>query len=253
MYMSLRTSLYGGSLLAVVCCLRPAIASAQSPTLSGVVVDKRGAPLLDTEVSLRGLNRAGRTDSTGQFRFMNVAAGNLIIEVRRLGYQPHQVDVVVPVAPTLVNLRIVLEDGPVELAAVDVGAPLTYQMEGFYRRRANGSGSFVTSQEIDARRPSRLSDMVRNLPGIRVERVGTTRSTLRFTGSATMRPNCMPQYWLDGRLVRDADIDDFPPGDVAGIELYSGPATTPLQFSAFGPISSCGAVVIWTRQKAPDR
>jgi hypothetical protein len=42
------------------------------------------------------------------------------------------------------------------------------------------------------------------------------------------------------------EMDDFPASDVEAMELYPGPATTPMQFSQ-GTTLTCGAVVIWTR------
>ena len=44
----------------------------------------------------------------------------------------------------------------------------------------------------------------------------------------------------------EAEVDDFPATDVEAMELYFGPATTPVQFSQ-GAIVACGTVVIWTR------
>jgi hypothetical protein len=108
---------------------------------------------------------------------------------------------------------------------------------------------FVTRAEIEERHASRLSDIVRNLPGVRIDRRGARGATLRFNASANDRRDCFPQYWVDGQVARGADIDDFPPGDVHGIELYSGPAKTPLAFSSTGTARNCGTVVIWT--KAP--
>ncbi|MGI8547230.1 MAG: hypothetical protein ACR2M1_07835 [Gemmatimonadaceae bacterium] len=54
----------------------------------------------------------------------------------------------------------------------------------------------------------------------------------------------MPIY-LDGAIAGGQDLDLNPPSEVAGIEIYLGPATLPFQFR--GSSASCGAVVVWTK------
>ena len=45
--------------------------------------------------------------------------------------------------------------------------------------------------------------------------------------------------------IRDATAEQ-PPGDIEGIELYSGPSSTPMQFASSDG-KTCGTVVIWSR------
>ena len=53
--------------------------------------------------------------------------------------------------------------------------------------------------------------------------------------------------WLDGQEVRDMELDNIPVNDIEGMEIYSGPSTTPMQFSHGWSRTDCGAIVIWTR------
>jgi hypothetical protein len=69
---------------------------------------------------------------------------------------------------------------------------------------------------------------------------------VRFVTASIARKDCVPQYWLDGVRAEGVEIDDFPPREIEGIEVYQGPSTTPAQFSQ-GSISKCGAIVLWTR------
>ena len=41
------------------------------------------------------------------------------------------------------------------------------------------------------------------------------------------------------------NINSIPPSQIAGIEVYNGPATMPAKLS--GPRMACGLVVIWTK------
>jgi hypothetical protein len=221
-------------------------ADAQSAsTVSGLVVDQRGHPVSYAEVSLREVRLIIRTDSIGEFMFTNVREGTITVDVRRLGFSPSSTLVTLPRSA----LRLVLEDAPAVMRAVAAGRSRNRGLEDFQKRRLSGRGLFVTRADIEERRPTRLSDMLRNLPGVRIER-GRGGGVLRFNASLTQRRDCVPQYWLDGQHLRGAQIDDFPPGDVEGVELYSGPANTPLQFSSFGGVTTCGTVVIWSRPPA---
>ena len=42
-------------------------------------------------------------------------------------------------------------------------------------------------------------------------------------------------------------VDEIPPDDIYGIEVYSGPATIPREFMDLGNGADCGLVMIWTR------
>ena len=49
------------------------------------------------------------------------------------------------------------------------------------------------------------------------------------------------------QLNEPPDIGAFLVTDVAGVEIYRGPAETPTQFS--GPNATCGTIVIWTGRR----
>ena len=72
------------------------------------------------------------------------------------------------------------------------------------------------------------------------------RNTIRFRNS-----RCAPLTWLDGMplYAGEFDLDALDPHSLEGIEVYSGPASVPAQFSGNRHMSSsCGTVIIWSRQ-----
>jgi hypothetical protein len=72
----------------------PSAAAAQASagaTLVVHVVDEKGAPLPGASVAVRGLNRAGTTDGTGEARIAQIPQGNRVVEVRREGYRTRRV------------------------------------------------------------------------------------------------------------------------------------------------------------------
>src|SRR4029077_19619309 len=63
--------------------------------IAGVTDAQSGAPLSDAQVSVSDLNVSARTDWSGEVRIPNVAAGKHKFEVRRAGYEPLDVDLLV--------------------------------------------------------------------------------------------------------------------------------------------------------------
>jgi len=90
-----------------------------------------------------------------------------------------------------------------------------------------------------------LSDMMRIIPGTTILTGENGRTALRF--ARVGRSNCPPQFFVDGMQVTGYSIDDMPPGDVEGVELYAGAAGLPPEFNRMRGTTICGTVAIWTR------
>jgi hypothetical protein len=241
---------YGSAVVLIVAPLLVLAAQQRGAAPTGWVRDSTGAPIADADVSVPALRLLAHTDSTGAFTLRGIGAGPVTINVRRLGYEPRSLSVELssPPAPTdsiVVTLRAI----PQLLDSMRVGSRRVqkdFLIEDFYRRQARGPGLFITRADIQARQPTRLSDMVRQFPGIRyVGRPGGLMG-IRFPSTSMARRDCPPQYWVDGRRVRNFELDELPPGDIEGIELYSGPSSTPSQFNS-NDDKTCGTVVIWSR------
>jgi len=127
---------------------------------------------------------------------------------------------------------------------------------GFSRRRAAGAGQFITGADIATAAPSRLTDMFRNVPGIRID---YSTGTPALRSSANTDGGCV-DYLVDGtrrQLDAPGALDSvIRPSEVAAIEIYghSHPPTefdTPAYF-VLGERSGCELVVIWTTAKISD-
>jgi hypothetical protein len=55
--------------------------------------------------------------------------------------------------------------------------------------------------------------------------------------------------YIDGvQLPAEPNIDNIVmPKELAGIEIYSGPATIPLQYKSTSAGGFCGVILLWTR------
>ena len=233
------------SLLAacVIAATTAVAAVAQDGVIRGRVTDSTGVAVPDADVAIVEIHALTRTDAQGRFTISKVPRGEHEVSVRRLGYQPTTIKAVV--GDMAYSYDVTLSQQAAALAGVDVNAEtrLRLGIEDFYRRRARGSGGvFFTRAEIAERSAHRTSDVLRNTPGLRII---STRAGIgvRFNS----KRQCAPAVWLDGQEVRNMEVDAIPVTDIEGMELYSGPSTTPMQFSHGWSGSDCGAIVIWTR------
>lgn len=223
---------------------RPATGS-----INGRVLDPAGRAVAGAELTIPGSTVRVETDDTGEFRLKNIPAGDLSIRVRRLGFKP-DTSIISVLAGQTVPLMIALQPLPVVLATMTIlGKHYTGRLASFYQRRDRGMGHYYTRDEIEKRNPANTTDLLRTVPGIRLQPLGFGRQTLRFRGA-----RCPPLVWIDGSPLGagEFDIDNVPTRSIEAMEIYTGIAALPSEFTA-GPTTttSCGTIVIWSRQGEP--
>lgn len=214
---------------------------------SGTAFSTDGLPLSGVRVEFTAATIAparAESDEAGRFQLRRSPMTEGIVIARRIGYRPDSVRV--RAGETTVTIR--LERIPVALETVRVVGrrDLTGPMAGFYRRmQTGGGGRFITLAEIDRRNATQMSDVLRMVPGLRIETRGFTNQ-VRMRGS-----RCAPLVWLDGNpmFAGEVDLDAWDPRSFDGIEIYSGPATVPVEFHGNQRMSSgCGTIVLWSRR-----
>ena len=225
-------------------------AGAQTQTrpgsVAGLVKDSAGTPIQGVEIVALAAGRTVHTDSLGHFFIADVPSGNLDVSFRRLTYAPAIVNISVPPVDTT-EVEVTLSVVAQQLKGVVVQAhpDQLRRLVAFEARRKRGIGHFVTRSQIEERRPLLLSDMLRMIPGAILINADNGRTAVRFARVA--RNNCPPQFFIDGIEVTGFSIDDMPPSDVEGIELYAGSAGLPPEYNRLHGTSICGTVIIWTR------
>lgn len=267
--MRLNRRLLGALSLPLLAAGTTAPGEAQEPgevEIRGTVVDVRtGDPIAGATVLV--------TDSWGDrmARLVTGEEGEFTADVRHRAAARLEVGatsyetVVTPLVPfrgdDLIVVEVTLDPETVALAPVEVVAtakrlersPL---FEGFDHRRERGLGSFVTREEIEEREPPQVSDLLRELAGIRVSGGGAGHRQMITMERSQGRP-CPVQIYLDGVLMTrepqvDVSVDDLAvPGDLEGMEVYRGLATVPAEF--LNPSARCGVVALWTRRGGPER
>lgn len=241
----------GATLVALVLCALPATSGAQSPSagLVGIVRDSAGRPLRDVQVRLRGASGPfALTGDSGGFAFPSLSPGATMISVRRLGFAPDSVSLLLRAGRTdslVLVMTSVAASLPGVLVEDEMDARSHRILAGFWERRSRGFGNFMTRDEIEQRDAHDFVDLTRMIPSLRIITMNGRR-TLRFNGSLLPR-DCPPQYVVDGMRIEAGSPDEFVPSDIEALEFYSGPATIPPQFTNRAFSHTCGVIVIWTR------
>jgi hypothetical protein len=231
--------------------LRAALVHAQGihiiqGTVTGLVHDDAGKPIAGVEVSPLERVAPVRTDTAGRFIIDSVDSGTLSLRFRRLAFEPVVLNVQVPPADTTdVDVTLSVVAHRLTGVVVQADARQLRSLADFNVRRQRGVGHFITRYEIEQRHPMLLSDMMRMVPGAILTPGTGGRAVLHFARNG--RAHCPPQYFVDGIQVTGYNIDDMPPGDVEGIELYPGTTGVPPQYNRPFGDTECGTVLIWTR------
>ena len=239
----------GAILVVLALSALPVAVRAQGPYagLVGIVRDSTGTPLRDVQVRLGSGPRA-ITNEKGGFAFASLSPGVTMVSVRRLGFAPDSLSLILR-GGRVDSLVLVMTSMAAELPGVTVedeaDARSHRLLAGFWERRSRGFGNFMTRDEIEARGARDFVDLTRMIPSLHVVTMNGRRA-LRFNGSLQPR-DCPPQYVVDGMRIEQGSPDEFSPHDIEAIEFYSGPATTPPQFTNRAFTHTCGVIVIWTR------
>lgn len=240
------------ALLGIATLATPSPAASQDPlppgAISVTVRDSLGRSIAGAELTVAGTSVRGITDDRGEIRFTAVQGGPATIRVRRLGYQPTSIDVIVDQRAPSANV-VTLNPLPQRLAPIVVkgGANYSGRMAGFYQRRDLGIGRFISRERLEHDNPMQLSDVFRRLPGVQITSTRFIRNAVRFRGATRA---CWPLVWLDGAPLPtgEFDLDNLTPNSIEGIEVYSGISQIPPQFMGSRGLGSCGVIVVWSRE-----
>jgi hypothetical protein len=204
------------------------------------------------------------TDSSGRVLVPALAVGVWRVSLRQIGFSPADLALRVGPGDNAETVRLDRNAAALDTVRVVGGRRVTSRLDEFETRRALGlSTQTITSAEIDKRNPFALSQMLQNVPSLRVadsagHKVAISSRGLKkmvyldpVTGRRTEGlVNCMLQTVVDNVLMPYGfNLDEISVREVHGIEIFAGAARTPPQFSSLRTDSWCGLIVIWTKDR----
>lgn len=199
-------------------------------TMDGIVTDTSLAPIAGATISLLGSPISAKSGENGRFRIVALPAGEYVVLARRFGYASASVTLHVDGGDTL-RPSFALRRVTPELDTVRASALFAVSRLGEFeeRRARNIGGHFITADEIYKRNPIGIGDLL---------------------ATTLMGTNCNFQIFVDGQLFSDAGkLSEVPaPSEIYGVEVYTGPATIPLQYKRAN--AGCGVILIWTKSGA---
>jgi carboxypeptidase family protein/TonB-dependent receptor-like protein len=217
--------------------------------VTGRVLNKYGQPVAGARVELQNTGAATKTRANGEFTLDSLPSGTQTLEVRQLGFSPTEVAVELS-GGTPQNVTVKMADYVPVLSEMRVTAARERGLSdvGFADRKRSGMGYYLDADQIKMRQTVQFSDMLRTVPGIRVQPAGDGSNII--TSSRDPTGGCVT-FYVDGapwQQMTPGDLDTYVrPEEVAALEVYNG-STTPAQFQSAGQ-SGCTTIVIWTERR----
>ena len=239
------------TLVALSVWASPGVSAGQGvrATVAGIVVDSVGSPVVGAHITVEGTELYTQTDGGGRFRLNDVRVGRVGLIVRRIGFRAASVPIDLTEAGAT-QLMVTLTAVPEVLAAVEVTAPpqvYEARLAGFEARAAKRkNGHFITRDRIERTNSKRLSDLLRQVPTVRVRMVRGLGTMAYIRGAS-----CPPLVYIDGSPANAGpfDLDLIDLVSVEGIEVYGG-FGAPAEFSSVRA-DQCGVIAIWSRPFRP--
>lgn len=230
------------------------VQSAREQAITGTVSDDAGAA---ADVTVLLLDSMGTqlatvvTNQDGAFRFDHPGRDGVYrLIAEHIGYS-RTVQSIALNRGEAVAVEIRLAGAAIPLGEIVVTARRQDFLSeaGFYDRMERGLGWFVDAAEIDRRKPSRITDLMRGASGIQVISTGAFDADIRVFDSQRLRGDCPPTIYIDGLLARAYPRPEPPltqlvdVASVAALEVLRRPAEIPSQYR--GSQAACGVVLVW--------
>jgi TonB-linked SusC/RagA family outer membrane protein len=211
------------------------LAIAQNKSVSGVVVDEAGEPVIGASIVVKGDATMGTvTDLNGKFT-LSVPASARTLVVRYLGMQEQEVAVASEV-------KVVLSASDTSLDEVLVVAYGTSTKGTF-----TGSAGVVKSEDLAKRQVSNvtqaLSGAVAGVQTLSSNAQPGESAAVRVRGVGSINASTTPLYVLDG-IPFDGDMSSLNPNDIETITVLKDAASTAL----YGARGANGIIMITTKK-----
>lgn len=221
-------------LLLFVCLCFISVAWAQTKTISGVVKDASGAPVIGASVVVKGTTTSTITDLSGKYK-LSVPESAKTLVVSYVGMTKQEL----PITGTVMN--VTLQDNSEALDEVVVIGYGTVK-----KRDLTGSVSSIKSSEImKTASPNAMQAMQGKVSGLDIQQSsGQAGAGLRINlrGYRSISANNDPMILVDG--VEYGSTMDINPSDIESMEVLKDASSTAI----YGSKGANGVIIITTKR-----
>lgn len=226
----------------------------------GSVTDTGLAPIANTEIEFVGTALHVTTDAHGRFAVADLPPSTYLVAARRLSFQP-TVNIAELRGGDTLRLALMLQPSVTTLTPVVVRERSTSaRLREFEERRRAGVGEFFTQEQIEARNPTSVTDLLRQSKTLNISPEGSGHVLAK--SRRDLGYDCFVQVYLDGiplagtgrplpgGSLPPTDLTRLPsPKEIMGIEIYAGSATAPnwLPIGHDSGRAGCGVIMLWSR------
>ena len=218
--------------------------------VTGRVILDGSVPNAGSRVEVVGTESVAMTDEKGEFALRNLPSGSHVLLARRLGFGAETIPVDLSARePKKVTIRLPKHVAVIDPVVVTAKRVASLDKLGFTQRKKTGQGYYLDPDQIQRMRPTFLTDIFRQVPGLRV-----SYSPQGDVISGTRGGSGCVQYFVDDMPWQSAspgDVNQFVnASEVVAVEVYQGPGV-PAQYSR--AMGDCVTIVIWTKFRIRDR
>jgi hypothetical protein len=224
-------------------------------TVSGRVVLEGSTTNAGSRVELLGTGVVALTNEKGEFTLRNLPSGSHVLLARHLGFGAETVPVDLSSRqPKQVTIKLPKFVAIIDPVVVTARRAASLDKVGFSQRKKSGSGYYLDPEQIQRMHPNFLTDILRQVPGLRVSYTPEGEMVSSSRGVTSLSNSGCVQYYVDDMPWQSAmpgDINNFVNGsEVVGVEVYQGPNVPP-QYSR--GMQNCTTIVLWTKFRIRDR
>ena len=232
---STRTTLLHLS-VALITLLHPQRLAAQQGKSGVVQLTVEEAMGMVSGLLVRSSGQSTRTDSLGNAR-LTLPAGPRVVSITQIGYKPTRLTVMV-VADSVVNVKVTVEMGAMEMESIRVSATRTERLTEETPIRVE----VLDEMEVDENTlmaPSGITMLLNETPGLRVQAASPTLGTgsvriLGLPGQYTvMLADGLPLYGGSSSALGPLDVS---PVDLQRVEIIKGAASSLYGGQALGGV-----------------
>ncbi|HEV7838013.1 MAG TPA: carboxypeptidase regulatory-like domain-containing protein [Gemmatimonadaceae bacterium] len=223
-----------------------------SATLTGRVILEGNPVGSGTRVEVAGTEAVANTNEKGEFSLRNLPSGTHNLVARHIGFAANVVAVDLSTRePRSVTVRLPKYVNVMDPVVVTARRTASLDVVGFSQRKKTGMGYYLGPDQIERMHAQYLTDVLRQVPGIRVSSTPDGDVVVPTRGASLAGGSCV-QYYVDNmpwQSMQPGDINQFVSGhEIAAVEVYNGPGA-PAQYTR---ANGCATIVLWTKSRIRD-